>query len=77
MIYCLREKLNNTIHQKFVVNKKNLENVLGSGDEISNDLMSIFPKEDFVKKINLPKVSSLAILRWYRIKHFKKLYLKV
>ena len=45
--------------------------------KLLNDLMSIFPKEDFWQKINLPKVSSLAMLRSeYGLNTLKKLYLE-
>jgi hypothetical protein len=45
--------------------------------KLLNDLMSIFTNEDFWQKINLPKVSSLAILRSeYGLNTLKKLYLE-
>lgn len=45
--------------------------------KLLNDLMGIFPKEDFWQRMSFEKVSSLAILRSeYGMQKLKKLYLE-
>ena len=45
--------------------------------KLLNDLMNIFPKQDFWEKMNFEKVSSLAILRSkYGLSKLKKLYME-
>ena len=45
--------------------------------KLLNDLMSIFPKQDFWEKMSFEKVSSLAILRSeYGLAKLKKMYME-
>lgn len=64
--------------KKFVIEPKSQKRMFWAREmKLLNDLMSIFTNEDFWQKINLPKVSSLAILRSeYGLNTLKKLYLE-